>query len=257
MTQPDSLQQFDSFDGTEIAYLDAGAGPAVFLLHGFAAEHGVNWVGPGVVDALVAAGRRVVAADARGHGRSGKPHDPAAYAGDAMVRDAQALMDHLGVEEVDVVGYSMGSLVSSRLVPMEPRARSLILGGVGGRLGGDERPMNRTALADALETDDPDTIGDPVAKLFRAFADSTGADRLALAAIQRAPVGDRAALEAIAVPTLVVTGDKDVLVGPPDLLADKIPGATFTVISGDHLTAVYDPAFPRAIVDFIVSVPER
>jgi pimeloyl-ACP methyl ester carboxylesterase len=251
----DLMEHFTSFDGTEIAYLDTGQGPAVFLLHGFAADHRVNWVVPGVVDALVAAGRRVVAADARGHGRSAKPHDPAVYGGDAMVRDVQALLDHLDIDHVDVVGYSMGSLVSSRLVPLEPRARSLILGGVGGRLGSERRPINSTVIAQALEADDPSTIEDRGAKAFRSFADATGADRLALAAIQRAPLGERAALEEIAVPTLVLTGDKDVLVGPPDALAERIPGASFTVISGDHLSAVNDPAFARSIVEFIDSVP--
>ena len=129
------MKTFRSFDGLEIAYLDAGHGPAVILSHGFAADHRINWVVPGVVDALVEAGRRVVAPDARGHGRSAKPHDPEAYAGDAMGRDIQALWDHLGLTQVDVVGYSMGSLVSARLVPLEPRAQSLILGGVGGRMG--------------------------------------------------------------------------------------------------------------------------
>ena len=143
------METFRSFDGLEIAYLDAGHGPAVILSHGFAADHRINWVVPGVVDALVAAGRRVVAPDARGHGRSAKPHDPEAYAGDAMGRDIQALLDHLGLTQVDVVGYSMGSLVSARLVPLEPRAHSLILGGVGGRMGQVRRPANRGAIARA------------------------------------------------------------------------------------------------------------
>ena len=125
------MQRFRSFDQTEIAYLDEGSGPAVLLLHGFAADHVANWVAPGVVEALVESGRRVVAADARGHGQSDKPTDPARYGGSAMVDDARALLDHLSITEVHVVGYSMGSMVASRLVPRDPRARSLVLGGIG------------------------------------------------------------------------------------------------------------------------------
>ena len=248
------MDHLNSFDGTPIAYLDAGDGPTVILSHGFAADHRLNWVLPGVVDALVASGRRVLAPDARGHGSSGKPHDPDAYGGDAMVRDIQSLLDALGVDAVDVVGYSMGSLVSARLVPLEPRARSLILGGVGGRLGRDRRPANSSAIADALEADDPRTISEPSARAFRAFADATGADRMALAAIQRAPLGEPAALDRIAVPTMVLTGDADTLVGPPDALAARIPGATAKILAGDHLSAVNDPAFARSIVDFIEAV---
>src|SRR5262245_37410498 len=105
------VERFASFDGTEIAYTVSGSGPDVLLLHGFAADHRVNWVEPGVVDALVDGGHRVIAYDARGHGASGKPHDPDAYAHDAMPRDATTLLDHLDVTTVDVVGYSMGAMV--------------------------------------------------------------------------------------------------------------------------------------------------
>src|ERR1700685_3461620 len=103
------MQRFRSFDGVELAYAEGGEGEPVVLLHGFAADHFSNWVATGVVDDLVAAGRRVLAPDARGHGASAKPHDPAAYANDAMVRDVQALMDHVDVGPVDLVGYSMGA----------------------------------------------------------------------------------------------------------------------------------------------------
>jgi pimeloyl-ACP methyl ester carboxylesterase len=246
------MERFASFDGTDIAYITAGPsdGPDVLLLHGFAADHRLNWVAPGVVDALAAAGRHVIALDARGHGQSDKPRDPAAYENDAMSRDAQALLDHLEVETVDVVGYSMGSVVSSRLVLVEPRTRRLVLGGVGSGLVTGRLP--RADVADALLAEDPSTISDPTGRAFRMFADSTGADRHALAAIQKAgvvrqgtPIGD------IRVPTLVLVGRNDTLVGPPEPLAAAIPGAKVQVVEGDHLSAVSDPAFPKAIVEFL------
>ncbi len=250
------MQQFSSYDGTSIAYLDTGRGGPVLLLHGFAANHQANWVAPGVVDALVGAGHRVIAADARGHGASAKPTEPASYADDAMVRDARALLDHLSIGDVDVVGYSMGSLVAARLVPVESRARSLVLGGLGEGLAGERRQANRGLVADALLADDPSAIEDPIARAFRQFADWTGADRRALAAIQRAPLPkDPTRLEAIAVPTLVIAGDRDALVGSPQRLADRIPGATVRIVSGDHLTAVNDPAFRAAIVAFLADRP--
>jgi pimeloyl-ACP methyl ester carboxylesterase len=251
------MQRFSSFDGTGIAYISAGDGPDVLLMHGFAADHHVNWVTPGVVDALVSAGRRVIALDARGHGRSDKPHDPAAYENDAMARDARALLDHLNVERVDIVGYSMGALVATRLVPDEPRARSCVLGGIGGRARGSRglSDEQRSSIAAALETDDVAGIADASARAFRSFADSTGADRLALAAIQRAatPIA-KTRLDEINVPTLVIVGDRDNLAGPPQGLADRIPGATARVVKGTHLGAVADPAFPAAIVDFLTAV---
>jgi len=252
----DVMQHFNSYDGTSIAYLDVGAGRSVLLLHGFAADHQANWVAPGVVDALVGAGHRVVAPDARGHGASAKPTEPAKYADDAMVRDARALLDHLSISEVDVVGYSMGSLVAARLVPVEPRSRSLVLGGLGEGLAGERRRANRGLVASALLADDPTKIRDPIARAFRQFADWTGADRRALAAIQQAPLPkDPTRLGAITVPTLVLAGDRDALVGSPQGIADRIPGATVRIVSGDHLTAVNDPAFRTAIVEFLADVP--
>jgi pimeloyl-ACP methyl ester carboxylesterase len=248
------MNNFESFDGTGLAFESFGADdrrPPVLLLHGFAADSRLNWVAPRVVGALVDAGRRVVALDARGHGKSDKPHDPGAYAGDAMVRDARALIDHLGVAQVDVCGYSMGALTTFALVATEPRARSAVLGGVGAALAGGSMAERAPRITAALLADDPSAITDPVAAAFRAFADSTGADRRALAAIQqarRSPPPDGAA---ITVPTLVIVGDADALVGSPDQLASRIPGATAEIVSGDHLTAVFDPRFGQAIVTFL------
>jgi pimeloyl-ACP methyl ester carboxylesterase len=254
------VSTFSSFDGTTLAYETSGSPgerPPVILLHGFAADSNANWVLPGVVGALVGAGRYVVAPDARGHGRSQKPHDPEAYAGDAMVRDARSLIDHLGADQVDVCGYSMGALTTYALAASEPRVRSAVLGGMGAQLGSRSMAERAPRIADALLADDPDTITNPVAKAFRAFADSTGADRRALAAIQRSARAPMADGTAITVPTMVIVGDADTLVGSPQELASRIPRATVEVVSGDHLTAVFDPRFATAIVAFFDRVDHR
>jgi pimeloyl-ACP methyl ester carboxylesterase len=250
------MSSFTSFDGTEITFDDEGRGPRVLLLHGFAADANVNWHQPKVTETLVAAGRRVIAWDARGHGRSGKPHDPAAYKNNAMPRDARALLDHLDIEAADVVGYSMGGHIAARLATPAPRGRPVVLGGVGvaavqGRPIGDV-----PGGASALTTADPSTIAAPVARAFRQFADSAGADREALAAVMRAGVGEPVT-RTISVPALVIVGDKDVLVGPPEQLVDAIPGAALVVVQGDHLTAVGDPAFRNGIRDFLEKVSPR
>ena len=73
------LERFASFDGTEIAFQVWGRPgdlPPVLLHHGFVADATTNWVLPGVVAALLATGREVVAPDARGHGRSAEAARP-------------------------------------------------------------------------------------------------------------------------------------------------------------------------------------
>ena len=250
------MQRFRSFDDADLAYIDVGSGPAVLLLHGFAADHDANWVQPGVVDALVDAGFRVIAADARGHGASEKPADPARYASNAMVKDARALLDHRSVADVHVVGYSMGSMVACGLVPREPRARSLVLGGVGDGLAQGPPAGNGPRIAAALLAEDPSTITDPLGREFRRFADTTGADRRALAAMQQAPRRLRPApTEQIQIPTLVVKGDRDPLVGSAQGLADRIPGAQVRIVPGNHITAVNKPEFRGAIVEFLRQQP--
>ena len=58
----------------------------------------------------------------------------------------------------------------------------------------------------------------------------------------------------IRVPTLVIAGDADTLLGSHEELAAEIPGARCVTVSGDHLSAVVDPAFRQAIVDFLADV---
>jgi pimeloyl-ACP methyl ester carboxylesterase len=253
------VPRFATFDGVVLAYETyPGGSPPVVLLHGFAADSDGNWVRPGVVEALVNAGREVVTLDARGHGQSDKPHETTAYDGDAMVRDVQALLDHLDIPSADVVGYSMGSITTAGLAAVDKRVRRAVLGGMGGALigkGGDgsQGAAGRAAIADALVAEDPGSITGRAPRTFRRFAEQTGADRLALAAIQRSARPGPPDLAAITAPVLIITGSADVQVGSPYDLAEAIPGAQVRVVGGTHLSAVNDRAFAPAIVDFLTT----
>jgi pimeloyl-ACP methyl ester carboxylesterase len=249
------MNTFSSFDGTTIAFDDLGEGPPVVMLHGFAADAHANWHQPKVVDAVVATGRRVITPDARGHGRSGKPHDVAAYQNQAMPRDVSALLDHLGLTEVDLVGYSMGARITAQVATRESRVRSIVLGGVGVGVVQGRGPAGAERIAAALTAPHASSIADATARAFRRFAESTGADREALAAVMRAGMGEGAqSIDTLSIPALVICGHKDDLVGPPRALADLISGAELVVVNGDHLTAVGDPKFRSAIADFLSRV---
>jgi pimeloyl-ACP methyl ester carboxylesterase len=247
------VKSFESFDGVRIAYEELGDGDATLLHHGFASDSKINWVRTGVARAIVDAGRRVVLIDARGHGRSEKPHDIEAYLGGAMEHDVQALLDRLEIEEVSVVGYSMGSFVAVRLAVSDPRVHSLVLGGTGTLEGSFSSREQAQSIAEALEADDRSAIADPTALAFRDFADATGADRAALAAIQRAGCGAPGVevLGAVTVPTLVVNGERDALIGRPDSFAGAIPQAELKLVPGDHVSAVVRREFRQAIVRFL------
>ena len=90
----------------------------MILLHGLACEHVVNWMLPRVFQRL-ARRYRVIALDIRGHGRSGKPWDPALY-GLELVEDVVRLMDYLGIARAHVVGYSLGGFIALKLALRHP-----------------------------------------------------------------------------------------------------------------------------------------
>ena len=182
---------FDS-SGVAINYIDEGSGPTIVLVHGFAASIKTNWRGPGIIDALIRDGRRVVALDCRGHGESGKPHDPDAYAGTAMIDDVIALMDHLHIDVADLMGYSMGGWLSATLLLRHPaRFRSVIISGMGDAIvnGVLLSEARTTGIADAMEAKDGGASVPPAARAFRVFAERSGNDLGALAAMQRSRRG--------------------------------------------------------------------
>jgi pimeloyl-ACP methyl ester carboxylesterase len=245
------MKKFQS-GGIELAYLDQGEGPPVLLVHGFASTATVNWVNPGWVEALVKAGHRVVAMDNRGHGESQKFYDPADYSLHAMKDDLIRLADHLGIERMGVMGYSMGARISSILAAGEPsRVSALVLGGMGitiveGMEGQDE-------IAAALLADDASAVTGEKPRMFRRFAERTKSDLKALAACMKAPREPVPAelLRRISIPTLIAYGSNDKIAHAADDLADIIPGSkVLEIMERDHMTVVGDKRLIAGVVDF-------
>ena len=108
---------FDS-DGVKIHYTVEGEGEPVILVHGVGGDADVNWPQPGIIDTL-ARDYQVIAFDSRGHGLSDKPHSVEAY-GENLPSDIVRLMDHLDIDKAHVIGYSLGSFITRKLVEMYP-----------------------------------------------------------------------------------------------------------------------------------------
>lgn len=116
-------------NGSDRIYFEVeGDGPGLLLHHGFAMSL-QRWREAGYVEALKST-YRVVLMDARGHGRSDKPHDPARYTTDLILGDVKAVLREAGLDEVHFWGYSMGGAVARGVAVRSPEMlRSLILGG--------------------------------------------------------------------------------------------------------------------------------
>jgi len=254
---------FSSFrnDGLDLAYFDDGdpAGEPILLIHGFASSANVNWVYPGWLRTLGDAGYRVIAIDNRGHGASAKPHDPEAYHPTSMAGDAVALLTHLGIADAHVMGYSMGARISAFLAIEHPdRVRSLVFGGLG--IGMCDGVGDWDPIADALLAPSLDDVTHERGRMFRAFADQTKSDRLALAACIRTSrdLVSRQDIARVDIPTLIGVGTKDDIAGSPHELAELMPRAlALDIPNRDHMLAVGDRVFKKAALDFYSELESR
>jgi len=242
----------------DIAWYEAGHsdGFPILLIHGFASTAHVNWVFPGWMKTLGAAGYRVLALDNRGHGQSDKPHDPAAYTPEKMAGDAEALLAELGIGSAHVMGYSMGARITAFLALERPDlVRSVIFGGLG--MGMVDGVGDWDPIADALLAPSIDDVTHPRGRMFRAFADQTRSDRQALAACistSRTLVSE-ADVARLAMPALVAVGTKDDIAGSPHELAAMLPrGRAVDIPNRDHMLSVGDKVFKAAVLEFLSDV---
>lgn len=254
-------QKIAPLDGVDIAYFDfpanidkgGNAQGTVLLIHGFASRASVNWIGTSWVTTLVNAGYRVLALDNRGHGDSTKFYDPADYGPDIFAADAFALLDYLNIEACHVIGYSMGARITCWMAYAKPeRVQTAIFGGMGEHIFGNRGGYEE--IAAGLEANDPSTITDRGAAQFRRFADTTGSDRLALAACIR-PSKVRITpdlVRGISTRVLVAVGSEDEIGGSPKILAESMPNAKSYVIEGhDHMKATGAADFKKAALLFL------
>ncbi len=106
-------------NGTRIHYEVKGEGAPLVLLHGFGVS-GDAWHTGGHVDAL-ADDFQVITMDARGHGRSDKPHDLSSYNLERRVKDVTCVLDAVGVETSHFLGYSLGGVTGYGLSEFAPQ----------------------------------------------------------------------------------------------------------------------------------------
>jgi pimeloyl-ACP methyl ester carboxylesterase len=245
--QPAVRDTFFDSKGVRIRYVESGRGVPVVLLHGYTGTLDRHWINPGVF-AKLAEQYRAIALDLRGHGKSGKPHEPEAY-GPEMGQDVVRLLDHLGISRAHIVGFSMGAMIAGQLLTTNAD-RFLTATFVGYhpvRTWTDETARESEASARELESDTPfkslvlgiwpkdapPPSDDSVRKLARPLAAAN--DLKALAAYHRARkrmVVTDAQLASVRVPTLGIIGDADPSVGTMRELPRVMPALELIVVEG-------------------------
>jgi triacylglycerol esterase/lipase EstA (alpha/beta hydrolase family) len=124
-----SYETFEA-NGVKIRYFVEGDGEPVVLIHGLYSSADLNWKIPGTVT-MLAKNHKVIALDLPGHGGSDKPEKEEAY-GAQMSEDVILLLDHLKIKKAHIVGYSLGGMITLKLIADHPdRVLSGTLCGMG------------------------------------------------------------------------------------------------------------------------------
>lgn len=217
---------------------------------------------------LLPAGLRLIRLDMRGHGASDCP--PAPYAMGALVRDAERVLDHLGVKDAVVVGLSIGGLIAQGLaVKRLDLVRGLVLSNTAARIGNDTMWQERIAqvAAGGMEAILAPTMERWFSRRFRA-ENRHGPWAARLAACR--PEGWMGCAAAIAgadfytptaglrLPVMAIAGGHDAST-PPDLVretAELIPDAAFHLLPvAGHLPPVDAPdAFAALLTAFLTRI---
>ena len=246
------VHYFESQDGQRLAYRETGEGRPLVLIHGYFSNAWTNWIRYGHAALLADAGFRVIMPDLRAHGDSAKPHDPAAYPPDILADDGFALLRHLGLDDYDLGGYSLGGRTTLRMLARGAQPRKAVLAGMGFQ-GIVDTAGRGSHFRHVLTNLGSFARGTPE-WLTEAFLKTTGGDPEALLLILNSFVDTPASeLSKIMVETLIVNGAEDHDNGSGAALARALGHGRFTEIPGNHMNAVMKPELGRAIRDFLLA----
>jgi pimeloyl-ACP methyl ester carboxylesterase len=245
---------FTASDGVELAWREVGQGRALILLHGLFSDSFVNWVKFGTAERIAREGYRVIMPDLRAHGQSGKPHEPAHYPQLVLVRDLKELIAHLGLDEFDLGGFSLGARTTIEAVLGGVRPRRAILAGTGlDVLTNWERRshfyVHAIDLFDQVKRGDPHWLAIQFMKTMKIDREAA---RLLLGTMRDRESRDDLA-EAFSMPTLVVCGDQDDDNGSAVELANALPNAEYAEIPGTHMSSVTQPELGEAVARFLTA----
>jgi pimeloyl-ACP methyl ester carboxylesterase len=258
--------------GVRLRFAVDGDGPPVLLLHGFAVNGDLNWRWPGIIGALRAR-YLVVTPDLRGHGRSDRPRGPCTY-GRKLADDVLALLDHLRIGRVALVGYSLGGFVALKLATghserltgiclmgagYEPPANSDFLQALPGlagdlRAGKGIRPLS--AYMGAGHTEPGRLHGLLVRLLTRYVCDGEALADLVLSLPELA-VAD-AEVRRIAIPVYAIVGSRDPFRRSAERLIGRLPECRVIVVPGtDHLALLRRKRTRAALEEFLETCARR
>ena len=240
-------------NGLELYYETRGTGRPLVLLHGGLMTIDLNW-GP-LLDPL-AASRQVIAVELQGHGHTADTDRPMTI--EALVGDVVALLDHLGIAEADLFGFSLGGLVAYGVALGAPsRVGKLIAASAD-----PHRPPSRESAP--LDEDRMPTPAD-----FQAMRDAyvavapdpahfdDFAAKTSTMVVNEFPGWTADELRSLQVPTLLIYGDRDFSPLPDVVeLFELLPNAQLAVLPGTtHVGVTRRPGELLALITPFLNAP--
>ena len=251
MAEP-SVHHWTASDRVSLAWREVGEGRPVVLVHGLFSDGVTNWIKFGAAEAVASRGFRVIMPDLRAHGLSGKPHDPANYPDGILGRDLEEFVEHLGLTDFDLGGFSLGARTTVQAVGEGLKPRRAILAGMGfeGLTGWLRR---KDFFLEAVELADTASRGDPhwmAIQFMKTMKVDREAAKLLLPTFNDAQ-GEW--LAAFTMPTMVLCGTEDHDNGSAEKLAEALPNAAYQPVPGTHMSSVTKPEFGAALAEFLAA----
>lgn len=265
-------------DGVKLYYETTGSGAPVIFVHEFAADHR-SWEAQ-----MRHFGQRYrcITFGARGYPPSDVPEAPSSYSQVRATDDILAVLDHLKIPAAHVVGLSMGGFATLHFGFRHPtRALSLVVAGVGygaekeqqARFKSEVEVVARSLLDEGMvafaakyaygptrvqfENKDPRGFAQFKKELGEHSALGSANTQLGVQGVRPSLYDLVDRMRALAVPTLVLTGDEDwPCLAPSMLMKREIPSAALAVMPNcGHTINLEDPdLFNQIVGDFIVQV---
>lgn len=241
-----------------ISYEVYGTGKPIILLHGSIVDFNFNYVQTGWLKTLSENGFQVIGINFRGYGESDKSDDSSFYGTRNFNKDVVNLINHLELENVCLIGYSMGTVIALDLLDKHPEyfSKAVLIATGDGLIGippfilGNILP----GLAKVLSFESfPSHLPSHVAAYWN-FLNQVGLDRKSMIAFSLAEYPHLSAEKAaeIDIPILIISGEKDIVLGQGIKVAQTLPKGEYLEIKGaNHFTLAIDKEVHLSTIRFL------
>jgi pimeloyl-ACP methyl ester carboxylesterase len=216
------------YRGAHIHYVSYGHGDPVLLLHG-GLSNKLSWFSQ--IPWLVAAGRRVVLIDTRGHGDSTPGNTRLSY--QVFAEDTLQVLDKLDIRRTDIVGWSDGGIIALLLGLEAPQRVGRIVA-----ISANFQPSGLIPEANRVQNKSVNIPPSKITDWLRSWWSGAGERHAVLEAEikalwRTAPQFDHSDLQAITAPTLVIAGENDIIdLSHSGELAKMLANAKLEIVLG-------------------------